>query len=300
MIGEVFAVMAALSWAIASIFDRKALEKISPLLANTLRSIPAFLFTFALMIIFEGFDSLLLITATDIFFIFIATTLALMIGDLLFLYSLQKLGVSRALPIASTYPLFAILFAYIFLSEEIGYFIIIGTIVIIAGIYLLSKENEKEEKKGRETNNYSTKWRKIPIVIIPIFVAIVWGLSQTIFRFVLFSTAPLTLTTIRLFYFSMAMIIVNVVIGNRKFYKKYNTYAGKMATIGGFLALGIGGLFLIISLSVLGVSVTAPLSSITPLFATILAVVILKEKVDLKLITGIGLIITGILLITVL
>lgn len=291
MIGEIFGLMAALSWAVGSIFDRIGLRRIPPLLANTMRSIPSAIFTFILMVVFEGPESFISVPVLDLLFIVSGTTLALVIGDYLFLYSLRRLGVSKTMPIVSIYPVFALSGAFFLLAENITIFIIIGTLLVICGIYLLSRSrnNKKDEAASRKY-----------ILMIPIMAALMWGLSQVFFTLALINVPPFTMTTIRLFYFSSLLTGINLVSGERRFYKNYSSYWGKMSTIGGFFSLAIGGLFLMLGLSYVGVAKTSPLTSITPLFSTILAVFLLKEKVDHNIALGTVLIVIGVIIITVL
>jgi len=289
LIGEVFALMAALSWAVGSIFDRIGLTKIPPLIANTMRSIPAAIFTFILTVIIEGLTPLTSITIINIIYIIIGSTFALLIGDYLFLYSLRRLGVSKTMPIVSVYPVFAILGAALLLGEIITIFIAVGVASTITGIFLISRSNSSKIENTSLNHKY--------VLLIPVIAAVMWGLGQVFFGLALLNTPPLTMTTIRLLYFSSFLITLNFTVGDRKFYKKYNSYWGKMATIGGFLSLALGGLFLMLGLNYAGVSKTSPLTSVTPMFSTILAVFFLKEKLDTNICLGTALIILGIILI---
>ncbi|WEU39986.1 MAG: DMT family transporter [Candidatus Odinarchaeum yellowstonii] len=287
MIGELFALMAALSWAIGAIFDRVGLTKIPPLTANTMRSIPAAVFTLIITILIEGLNPLTNVTFTDIIYIIAGTTLALVIGDYFFLLSLRKLGVSKTMPIVSIYPIFALIGSALFLNESITLFIGVGVAATITGVFFISRSRNVEQSDS------NSKF----LLIIPVIAALMWGFSQVFFGLALLNTPPLTMTTIRLIYFSALLVTLNLTVGDRYFYRKYNSHWGRMSTIGGFLSLALGGLFLILGLSYAGVAKTSPLTSVTPMFSTILAVLLLKEKLELNTCIGTALIIVGIILI---
>ncbi|MHA1835588.1 MAG: DMT family transporter [Candidatus Odinarchaeia archaeon] len=289
MFGEILAILAALNWGFSSIIDKKAVDKINPLLANTLRAIPACLFSLLVMVVFEGIEFLFLMTLYEIFLTVIGTVFALIIGDLLFLYSLKKLGVAKSIPITSTYPFFAIISASVFLSEEVSIFLLFGTIMIILGIWFVIKSEKIEENHNKTSKIY---------LILPIFTALSWGLSQIFFKIVLYTTPPLTMNSVKMLSFSIMLITLILIKGERKFYLTYKKKAGKMAALGGLIAIGIGGVLLMSSLNLIDVSKTASLTAITPLFSTLLALIFLKEKITLKLLIGTILTIVGVLLIT--
>lgn len=281
--------MAALSWAIGAVFDRIGLTKIPPLTANTMRSIPAAVFTLVITVLIEGLTPLTTVALIDVIYIIAGTTLALIIGDYLFLLSLKKLGVSKTMPIVSIYPVFALIGSALILKENITFFIIGGFAATITGVLFISRSRAKANQQQDSNNKF--------LLIIPVIAALMWGFSQVFFGLALLNTPPLTMTTIRLLYFSFLLVTFNLTVGDRSFYKKYNSHWGKMSTIGGFLSLALGGLFLILGLSYTGVARTSPLTSVTPMFSTILAVLFLKEKLDLNTTIGTALIIIGIILI---
>ncbi len=289
MIGELFALMAALAWAVGAVFDRIGLTKIPPLIANTMRSIPAAVFTLIITVLIEGLNPLAEVAVIDVIYIIAGTTLALVIGDYLFLLSLRRLGVSKTMPIVSIYPVFALIGSALFLNEDITFFIIGGIAAIVTGILFISRSRNQNVEEVNSNNKI--------LLIIPVIAALMWGFSQVFFGLALLNTPPLTMTTIRLIYFSVLLVTFNLTVGDRSFYKKYNSYWGKMSTIGGFLSLALGGLFLILGLSYAGVARTSPLTSVTPMFSTILAVIFLKERLDLNICIGTALIILGIILI---
>lgn len=290
MIGIIFAFIATLSWATGSLFDRKAVENITPFLANTLRAIPAAVFIFILMVFFEGFKYFLAISLLDMFLILIGTILAFIAGNYFFLFSLRKIGVSRTMPIAYSYPLFAILFSYIFLSETLIYISIIGEILIVLGIYIISRENKESQNNVRQ---------KLYLLFIPILCSFFWGINQVLLKFVVFSAGPFTITFIRLIFFSTLLIITNLIRGNIQFYKSYLKIGGKMAIVGGILSFGLGGLFFILSINFMNLSIASPISALTPVISTILSIIFLKEKIKKYIIIGTSLTVIGVIVITI-
>ena len=70
--------------------------------------------------------------------IFLGGGLTGYVAVVLFLTSIQTIGVSIATPISCTYPLFAFILAIVFLKEEITRFKLIGIIAIVSGTILIT------------------------------------------------------------------------------------------------------------------------------------------------------------------
>lgn len=84
----------------------------------------------------------------------------------LFLYmGFDRIGISRAAPISSSSPFFAVLIAIIFLKEKLTLPILLGTILILTGVVLLSRDGT------------GGAWRRRDL-IFPLLTAVLWGLAQ--------------------------------------------------------------------------------------------------------------------------
>lgn len=64
------------------------------------------------------------------------------LASLLFLYSLKKTDLTVVYPVMSTYYVWSILASPFFFSDEIGLSKVSGVIIIIFGVYLVSKGEE--------------------------------------------------------------------------------------------------------------------------------------------------------------
>lgn len=64
----------------------------------------------------------------------------------LFLHSLKRIGTVKTMLIYSTGTVFGLLFAFVFLHEKIGGYQILAITLMLAGIYLVTKENHNIEK----------------------------------------------------------------------------------------------------------------------------------------------------------
>lgn len=182
MIGETAALLASLLWAMAAVLYRKALQKIEPLMANLIRSTFGAAFMLLLYLTVKGPD--ISVAITPLLYIIIGGIVGLGIGDLLFLGSLKHCGVARAVPVASTYPFFTMVISATLLNEIIDASMVLGTVLIVLGIWLLH-ENEEEP-----THSIG--------ILLALGTAVSWATAITITALGLRYVDPLLATAIRL------------------------------------------------------------------------------------------------------
>lgn len=71
-----------------------------------------------------------------------------------------------------------------------------------------------------------------------------------------------------------------------------------MLAVAGVLALGVGGILLFLSLSLVDASIAIPLSSVSPLFSLMLAKRYSGERITPRIIMGAALIVVGVVLVS--
>lgn len=76
---------------------------------------------------------------------FISAQFGFVIGDYFFFNAMKIMGVSRTVPITSSYPLWAILWAYLFLGRSIDVQIILGAFLIVLAVIIV-RQGEIEER----------------------------------------------------------------------------------------------------------------------------------------------------------
>jgi DME family drug/metabolite transporter len=83
----------------------------------------------------------------------VSGVIGLGLGDTLYMNSLEILGVARAVPITCTYPLFSLVWAFLFAGETITPEVVLGAAAIVFGIWLISisKMDETLEKSGKSS-----------------------------------------------------------------------------------------------------------------------------------------------------
>lgn len=131
------AVSGMLCWGIAPIFAKIGLSNVNPLAALALRTFFAACLIFSWVAIDGTLIQVKNIPRFSLVLIGMEAILATVVGDLAYYAAIKKGDVSLVTIIMSSSPLITILFAVIFLGEQITLFRALGTALIILGIFLV-------------------------------------------------------------------------------------------------------------------------------------------------------------------
>lgn len=138
MLGEIFAIISAILWGIAPIFDRYALSIGVPMyLALAVRASGALFAMLLIAILLK--ETNLTIRLDAIASLLIAGAIGGAIAMIFYYRALEMIGASRTVPITAIYPMFTALFSLILLSESITPKTFAGIVFIVIGVILVSE-----------------------------------------------------------------------------------------------------------------------------------------------------------------
>jgi len=294
VIGEFAALGAALSWAIAPILYRKALSNAKPISANIVRCVTNAGVLVAVLLLLGKVGALAALPMGTVVLVVVSGIVGLGIGDTLYMIGLKYVGVSRAVPLAATYPLFSLLWAVFVLRQPLSLIAVVGAAVILFGIWLLSRENSEPHSgvKGKLA---------LIGVVVSLITAVIWSVSITLMDVAVSSVNTLdgnyAIITLRIasiaFFFMLLAPFLDREHGFLKM--KRSTIIG--LCVGGLIANGIGWLLMNYSFLNIAVAQAVPISSTSPLFATVAGFTLFHEKMTTKTVLGAIAIVAGIGLI---
>ncbi|MEM2987913.1 MAG: DMT family transporter, partial [Candidatus Bathyarchaeia archaeon] len=208
--------------------------------------------------------------------------------------SLEILGVARAVPITCTYPLFSLVWAYLFVGENLTLPLIFGATIIVLGIWLLTPV-EKQHKTNESKRLIKIRSRGI---VFALATAVTWSVSISMVNLSVRASSGFeqayAINTLRLV--SVAILLLALVpLGDGKhFLQGIRLKTAAMLLAGGLIAIGVGWFFLITSFIYIPESQAVPISSTTPLFSALFGVLFLHEKVTYRIAIGSVIIVIGI------
>ena len=142
IVGILYAFGAALTWAISGILMKVLVEKNDPFFLNGIQSI----FASALMLTIvtgNGLGRQLLeMRCTTFLFLLGIALFSIVLGKSLFYKSQKSIPVSIAYPMASSYPIFAVFFAWILNHDPFTWLNALAAVIVIGGIGLLSRSQD--------------------------------------------------------------------------------------------------------------------------------------------------------------
>jgi DME family drug/metabolite transporter len=208
-------------------------------------------------------------------------------GRVLRFMAIEAVGASITGAFANVTPLVSSALAILLLGEEVTLFVVLGTLVIVAGATLLSFG-------GR-----SLGVRPVQLWL-PILSATCFGIVAILRKVALGGMAPVPGTAVNVTTALVAFTGYLLASGQAR------AMACRGPSLAYFVAAGVtenAGVFLVVlALSVGTVSVVAPLTNVTPLFVIVFSLLFLRgiESLNARVIGGSVLIVVGAVMITAL
>jgi len=270
--GELYALSAAICWSVAAVFYKKGIGA-GAIPAVLIRTFFAMLFLCVLFLIIRGghFD----FTLVGFLFLNIGGLFRLILGGAAYMKGLENISVSRFIPILFTFPLLTIILSALLLKETIREEVVMGTVLIVIGIWILGR--------GKSTGGEKNIKLGISVAVLAAFlysfsiVATKTGLKDVDpFQSALISM-PVPLILLYLYY--------SMNEGARTIFK-FKKEAYILLGLGGIVGMGLGSYFFFVSLTEIGAAKATGLAAITPVLSSLIALFTLKEKLNVTLALG--------------
>lgn len=297
MIGEFAALGAAITWAVAPIMYRQALSGVSPVSANIVRcaSNAGFL---VLFLVASGLVGVLASLPVGVAVVVVVSGLVgLGVGDTLYMFALKSIGVARAVPLATSYPLFSLLWATLLLGQAVTASAIVGTLVILLGIWLLSRE--KAESKLHVHGRL-----ELTGVAVSLLAALSWSVSITMMDFAVTMPGVVSgfavnyaIVTVRITGMALVLLALAPLLDRKHGFLKLSRKAIVLLCVGGLVANGLGWLLMNYSFLNIAAAQAVPISSTTPLFSALAGFAFFHEKITRDNTLGAILVVIGVALI---
>jgi len=295
MIGELAALGAAICWTVSAVFYKEALLRAKPISINIVRCACTSMVLVACFVVIGKLGILMDLSLYAVVVACVSGVIGLGFGDTLYLAALKLIGVARAVPITCIYPLFNLLLAVFLEGETVSLQVVFGTVAIVFGIWLISQE-------GKATSALR-KRVLVKGVAYALVTAVLWAVSIDMINTAVTLPEKLSLdhalavNTVRVLAVA-AFLLASAPVIDREFgFLKMQRRTLAALVSGGLVALALGWFFLTFSFLHIPQSQAVPISSTTPLFATMSAIIFLHEKVTAKNVAGSVVIVMGIFLI---
>lgn len=296
-IGEAAALGSAALWALSSIVMGAQTARTPAVVVSAMRGLAGALS----LILLAG----VLYIAGDLSFPGPSTSLALVcsgmlglgLGDTIYIRCLGILGVSRAFPISmSAYPLFTFLLAAAVLGESVHPLVLVGGVLIIAGIVLIVSGERAEHPDGSDEPPADPRRARLGLGMA-LLSAGLWAGASVWLRAASDGVDPIAAQTVRTP--AAAALVTGIALGAGH---RGREWALSRRTLGALLITGVigtaaGSVLFVIAVQRAGAGRVSLLASTAPLFALPMATLLLGEKITRRVLAGTGLTIAGIWLV---
>lgn len=282
--------MAAFFFACHGVLVKVGLKGSDPLSGALVSSSINAIFLWTLTILFVPLQALI---HKGMIYLIIAGLLAPCLARVFMYTGIEKVGVSIASPIRSTFPFFAVTPAILFLEERFTGFVGIAAISTVLGVVLLSLS-----PSGNLGTPIQLQWEKKDL-LFPLAAALFYGVSDFFRKIGMITvTSPLggatIVTTVSLLFFAMILPWMKkkrrMTVGNR---------SALFFSLGGIFG-SLGQISLLSALRSGQLIVVSPLVSTTPLFTLSLTYIFLRksERITSRVVLGVIAIVAGVIILT--
>jgi len=274
MLGDILALFSAFCWALNGVVYKLGLRYGDVVTANFVRvTLTATGFVTIMLLKGELFEILTDTPPRIWALVFLSAIFAFFVGDMLYMESIRRCGVSRAVPISSTYPLFVSLWSAL-LFGRIEPNVVVGAALIVISIRLVVGGEGR-----RDFGGYA----------MALGGAVFWSFSITIVKTL---TSYLPPEAIAGFRFAMVSVLLLPFALRRDFDPK----CVKWMSLSSLIMIS-GNYAFVFALSISSATVVSTLSSLYPILAQFLAMGV-RERVTVRVILGTVLAVLGVALTT--
>jgi len=289
MSGVVAGLLCAASWAIGSVMMRDLSRKLDPFTLNAPRSTVGGLALLAITFLTGRNSGYGAISAVQLVYMIGSMLVGGGIGDTLYVFSLKRIGVSRAFPISSVYPAITVLLGVFFLAESLSLRLVAGVLLVVGGVVLISYQPRRQALP----DDSAAKG-----VAAALGAALMWAASAIMMAPGIQGHDTIMVASIRVTALALALWGVVAARKTGGLLKQLRWREWAIVVIGGLIGWGLGSVLFVETVAALGPSKAAIITSTSPLFALPLSLLFLKERPTWLVPVGTGLAVAGLILVS--
>ena len=281
-VGELSALACAVLWATSTVAMRSQTAKVPALAINAFRTGFAAVAFLLLMLGLGRLGDLTSVPVGALAGLLASVLFGMALGDSLHIRAMHAIGVSRAMPISSSYPLLTTLLAVVWLGEPATIATVLGVVLIVAGVYLVAAPSR------RIAGTVGDQAASRRGVLLAVAASLCWAASAVLVRPALDQIDPLVANAVRLPVGTLVLALTVLRGGGPKAFAL--SRRSTLILAGAGLISGVSGAFWLIGVRDAGAAKASALSSTAPIFAAPLAVLLLGERLSPRV--GIGTLVT--------
>ena len=290
LLGILFGLASAFIWATASLAIKAQSDRIDTSSFNAFRMFVGTVFMLVLLPFSGGWTALTQVPPAAATVLAVSSVIGVAMGDTLYFWSMTKIGASRALPISGAYPLFTWALAITLLGETITLEAMLGTVLVLAGVYLISPRVGSVSRSDARTDRIG--------IIAALAAAALWAIATMLLKVGLQEGTPVVIVNlIRLPVAALATALFTHRQFGLRVWRGYNWKSLPMLVLLAIYSTGIGMIVWTLTVDYAGAARASLINTAAPLIGVPLSALFLKERVTAKIAVGTLLSVVGIWMI---
>ncbi|MFH1086357.1 MAG: DMT family transporter, partial [Chloroflexota bacterium] len=245
MLNVLVGLLCAATWATSSILLKQLSRKLDPFTLNAPRSLIGGLAMLLLTLTTGRATAYSSLTLEKLLFLWGSVWVGGGIGDTFYLLSLPRIGVSRAFPIASSYPAFTLLFGLLFLGDQVSVALVGGMALVLAGLLVITRSKLPSDVT-------STRPMQVGGILFAVICSVCWAISMILLAPGLKGLDQIMVASVRTPALSLILWGVVAARGSWRRYATLERGDWILLVAGGLVGWGLGSILFLLSVSLLG------------------------------------------------
>lgn len=276
---ELMALGCAFLWALNALVLRRLSSRASPAAMNGIRCGAAGVAFLVWLPFHQAPTGLAEVPLVEWGILAVSLLSGIIVGDTLYLVALREIGVARAMPLSGIFPLTTLLFERLLLQTPLQPGLLAGSALVATGVVLMTRGRVPTQEQG------VTPGRLGLGVVCALAAALLWGFGVTLLKPALAHLTQVQANAVRMPLVALVLYVAVVrPSGERLGALSWQVWCWLAGT--GLLGMGLGAYMFLTALDELGPTKLVTLTSASPLFGLVLAVVFLGERIDVRVLAG--------------
>ncbi|NJE60392.1 DMT family transporter [Thermococcus sp. 21S7] len=278
-LGVILALSAAFVWALASVLSKVSMRDINPLSLNVVRLILSALFYIPL-VLYLGVPRFSVVQWA---ILVVSGVLGFTLADWFFLEGMNHLGVSRAAILVTAHPIITMFIAHYTLGRPLTGGLLLGALFIVAAVVATASEGSR---------GGGIDWRGLAYVFS---AQLLWTFAVIVTDWLVSGGSASAVIGLRISSGALASFAFVPKIRNDV--RRLSTRGWGLVFVITLLGTILGQYFFALALKFAGSSIATPVTESSPIMASIMAVIFLKERFTGRLALALVLTALGVLMI---
>jgi transporter family protein len=216
----------------------------------------------------------------------------LVVGDTLYFRSMDLAGVSWAMPLANIAPLWAVLLASFFVGEPLTWSLLVGALLVVAGVILVSKPTG-----GTSANHQADRESRRVGLLMALGVSVLWAIGQVSLKPATEGMHSIVANSVRQPVAAVMLLALTLSRGRWRDFRGLDRRSWAIIVLASLLSTGVGTMLFIMAIQIAGAGRTAVLGATAPLIAIPFSMLWLHERPTRWTLFGTLLTVLGIVLV---